>query len=466
MTEGEQRYQQLIQTSPAPINLFDASGEVIWGNDAVVNLLGLASREQLVGRSVFEFIHPDDRYTAEEELTAVVEEKHSTGPTTMQLERDDGEIRTIRVATAPGRYHGRDIGQAVVIDVTELNQMQEELERERAFVEEALNTLDDVFYVIDTAGVLERWNDALLEISGYSEEDIREMDVEEFFVEEDIERVSTSISRAFAEGSDTLEATVRTKGGKEIPFEFRKRRLSRDDTVLGLVGIGRDISSRRTREQHLRTVDLLLQHQLRNRVNVIQGQAELLREQLSDSDNEHVEQLYAATEEMLSTFDHHRHVITQLTEMAAQEHLDIAAMLDDLVADCRENHPEATFTQHGPDTAMVEVTPAIEYALRELFRNAIEHAETDTAEFEVSLTAAGTHVRITITDTGPPIPEMEYAFMDDPTALKSTAHPSGLGLWSVYITVEQSGGTLTIDETAEQGNIITIDLPTPPREWK
>ncbi|MFC5135122.1 MULTISPECIES: PAS domain S-box protein [Haloferacaceae] len=466
MTESEHRYQQLIRTSPAPINLFDASGEVIWGNDAVVTLLDLESREELVGRSIFEFIHPDDRYTAEEELTAVVEEKISTGPTTLKLERDDGEIRKIRVATAPGRYAGRDIGQAVVIDVTELNRIQEELKRERTFIEKALNGLDDVFYVVDTAGALERWNDALTEVSGYSEEEVREMDVEEFFVADDVERVSTSISRTFAEGSAMLEATVRTKRGTKIPFEFRKQRLSIDDTVIGIVGIGRDISHRRTREQHLQAVDLLLQHQLRNQMNVIQGRVSLLQEQLADPANEHIKKLYAATNEVLSNFDHHRHLITQLTEITTSEHVDIAAILDALVAECRDGNPEATVIQDVPDTAMVEVTPAIEQALRGLFWTVIEHAETDTQTLEIELEETETSVRITITTIGPPIPEIEYAFMDDPTALKSTAHPSKLSLWSVYIAVTESGGTLTIDERDERGNVITIDLPTTPSKWK
>ncbi len=107
MDESERRYQELIQTSPAPINLFDASGEIVWGNDAVLDLLDIDTREELIGRSIFEFIQPDDRFTAETELAAVVTEKESAGPTQMQLCTDAGAERTIRVATAPGHTRGR-----------------------------------------------------------------------------------------------------------------------------------------------------------------------------------------------------------------------------------------------------------------------------------------------------------------------------------------------------------------------
>ena len=110
--ESQRRYEQLIETSPVPINLFDATGEIVWGNDAVVDLLGLDSRADLIGRSIFEFIHPEDRDTAKRELLIVIEEKRPTGPTEMKLHRDDGNIKEIRVSTAPGWYDGADIGQA------------------------------------------------------------------------------------------------------------------------------------------------------------------------------------------------------------------------------------------------------------------------------------------------------------------------------------------------------------------
>lgn len=50
-----------------------------------------------------------------------------------------------------------------------------------------------------------------------------------------------------------------------------------DGDVIGLVGIGRDISDRKAREQLLRVVDRLLQHNLRNQMNTIRGRAEILQ---------------------------------------------------------------------------------------------------------------------------------------------------------------------------------------------
>jgi PAS domain S-box-containing protein len=466
MGESERRYQELIRTSPAPINLFDASGEIIWGNDAVLDLLGLDTREELVGRSIFEFIHPDDRYTAESELEAVVTEKKSIGPTPMRLTRADGEERIIRVSTAPGEYGGKDIGQAVVIDVTELNRVHDELAEAREFIEMALDTIEDVFYVIDTHGDLQRWNDALLDVSGYTETELRAMDIEDFFIDGHTELVSESIARAFATGRDTIEAVVRTKSGERIPYEFRKRRLVTDGSAIALVGIGRDITQRKSREQHLRTVDYTLQHHLRNQLNIIQGTVELLVEGDGTADGRHVAAIHESADKMLSLFDHHRDIVTHLLLDTTRERIDVIDVLETLFADFNAEYPHAELTVRGPDSAPVIAVPYITRAFHELLWNALKHNDADVPRVEVTVDADSSPVRITVADNGPVIFRQEYEFMHSPETLDSTSHPTGLGLWSVNLAVQYSRGTFTVDEDADDGNTIVVELPAPVDDWR
>jgi PAS domain S-box-containing protein len=463
-TESERRYRQLIRTSPAPINLFDATGTVIWGNDAVVDLLGLESRDRLVGRSIFEFVAPEDRYTAERELVEVVESKTPVGPTEMRLRRADGDTRDVRISTAPGRYRGEDIGQAVVIDVTELREVQAELERERRFVEEAVDTLQDVFYVIDPGGELERWNDALVDVSGYTESEVREMEVEEFFVEEHVERVSESIAVAFAAGEDVLEATVVTKHGAEIPYEFRKRRLLEDGEVVGLVGIGRDVSARKMRDQHLRTVDHLLRHTLRNQLNVIRGTAETLRE-AGATDAEQLDRIDDAADRLLAIFENHRHVVDVLTGRETTDPVDVVPMVESVVRDCREAYPSAVIDVDAPETARASAAPGLETAVGELVENGVEHNDKPEPRVDVAVEATGSTVRVRIADDGPTIPEMEHRFLTLDAPTEPTTHPTGLSLWFAHLVVKRSGGTLRFAENDPEGTVVTVELPAAQAPW-
>ncbi|MBV0902660.1 PAS domain S-box protein [Haloarcula salina] len=458
--ESENRYRQLIETSPAPINLFDASGDIIWGNDAVLDLLGLPSRDQLIGRSIFEFIDTDDHETAKRELAEVVENKIATGPTEMQLRPPDGETRTIRVSTAPGTYRGTDIGQAVIIDVTQLKSVQAALEAEREFIEDAINTLQDAFYVLDSAGDLVRWNETLLERSGYTDSEVRDMALEDFFVQADVDRVSESIATAFAAGTDTLEATVVTKRGTTIPYEFRKRRLSRDGDVIGVVGIGRDVSDRNARDQHLHAVDRLLQHHLRNQVTVIRGQAEILRRDGVESDA-HLDRIESASERLLSLFDDHHHIVNVLTERDQLEAVDVVSVLDSVLRDVERAFPAATISRNLPAEATALALSTLQNAIRELVENAIEHSESTEPTVEVAVDTDEASVEIHVLDTGPRIPQNERAALETDSAFGPTSHSTGLGLWLVHWIVKRSGGTLRFGENDPRGNVVTMEFQTP-----
>lgn len=126
--EGQQRYRHLIETSPAAINVFDENGVSIWCNQAVLDLLGLDGRDEFIGRTLFDVIHPEDHDVAKREIEKVVERKESVGPTRMRLRTPDGNVRYIQVSTAIGRFFGADIGQAVAIDVTDREERDRQLQ--------------------------------------------------------------------------------------------------------------------------------------------------------------------------------------------------------------------------------------------------------------------------------------------------------------------------------------------------
>ncbi|MFB6189103.1 MAG: GAF domain-containing protein [Halapricum sp.] len=129
---------------------------------------------------------------------------------------------------------------------------ERELREERTFVEQALDTLDDIFYVIAPGGELRRWNQRLPEITGYSDEEISELPATEFFPEDERQRVDDAISRAVETGWTIVETELRTADDDHIPYEFTGNRLNDSEgDLIGIVGIGRDITERRERERKL-----------------------------------------------------------------------------------------------------------------------------------------------------------------------------------------------------------------------
>jgi PAS domain S-box-containing protein len=137
-------------------------------------------------------------------------------------------------------------------DVTERKERERELREERQFIEQALDALDDPFYVLDTDSTLRRWNDQVPETTGYSDDDLTGMQAVELFPEDEREAVADNIATILAGGEATVEADLRTADGRRLPCEFTGAQLTDEEgSVIGLVGVGRDITERKEREQRL-----------------------------------------------------------------------------------------------------------------------------------------------------------------------------------------------------------------------
>ncbi|MFZ3138463.1 MAG: EAL domain-containing protein [Thermodesulfovibrionales bacterium] len=141
----------------------------------------------------------------------------------------------------------------VNIQTAELRRRTEDLLKERAFTENALNTLKDVFFVFDLEGKFLRWNKAMNEVSGYSDEEISLIKPADFFLKEDIQQIEEAINRTINEGYASIEASAVTKEGKHIPFEFIGS-LLRDykGIPIGICGIGRNITERKMFEEKIK----------------------------------------------------------------------------------------------------------------------------------------------------------------------------------------------------------------------
>ena len=116
----------------------------------------------------------------------------------------------------------------------------------------ALDELQDVFFLFDDAGGFVTWNARLPEVTGYSDAEIARMDPTDLIAPDDREAVRAAINRVTTEGRTTIEAAFRTKDGEDLPYEFTGSALRDDDgSLLGIVGVGRDIAERKTRERVL-----------------------------------------------------------------------------------------------------------------------------------------------------------------------------------------------------------------------
>ncbi|WP_135366109.1 PAS domain S-box protein [Halosimplex halophilum] len=245
LEQREQRYANLVEESPAPINLFDSDGETVWGNDALVDLLGVDSRADLVGRSVFDFIHPDDHGAATEELERVFEKGDAVGPTDIRLTCADGETRHVRVKTTLGWYEGERVGQAVVVDITELRELESKLRRnERRY--RTLVEMSPEPILVHSGGTVVFANDAAASLAGVESVDrLVGTSIVEYVAPDERHEVARTARRAErGESAPTdHEWTIRTREGEQRHIETTAHPITYEGEQAVLTAV-KDVTDR------------------------------------------------------------------------------------------------------------------------------------------------------------------------------------------------------------------------------
>jgi PAS domain S-box-containing protein len=133
-----------------------------------------------------------------------------------------------------------------------LAERAQELSLEKSFIETVVRGLPGIFYMyaLDGGGRMERWNDNLRTVSGYEDDEIRQLSALEFFSEEDRPRVAEAMGEVVRKGSATIEASLVTRQGRSVPFLFSGIRFDAHGRSH-ILGFGIDISERRRAEREL-----------------------------------------------------------------------------------------------------------------------------------------------------------------------------------------------------------------------
>lgn len=242
---SRQRHLKAIESAQEGISILDEDGEFVYVNEAWAELFGY-DPEELLGERWELLYRQEEVERLSNEILPVVEKTGSWRGETTGLRADGSTF--VQDHTISETETGEIV--CTVQDITERREREQELQQERAFVDRALGQLNDVFYVVGADGSLRRWNDQLSEVTGYTDDEIADMQATDFVPEDERGRIAEAIDEALTTGEALVESEFLTAGGERIPFEFTGARLpGSDGDPLGLIGVGRDIAGRREREQ-------------------------------------------------------------------------------------------------------------------------------------------------------------------------------------------------------------------------
>lgn len=207
LRESEERYRKLVELSPDAVALHQ-DGRIIFANPAAARLVGAACPEELVGKPVLDFVHPDYHDIVRERIRRGLVEGRTADWIEEKFVRLDGNTVDVEVASVPFTYRGRPAMQVVARDITESKRTEEALraseERYRLLVENAHEAI-----VVAQDGVVKFANPKALEIFRISEKEAVGAPLAQFIHPDDRDLV--------------IDRHIRRLRGEELPsaYDFR-----------------------------------------------------------------------------------------------------------------------------------------------------------------------------------------------------------------------------------------------------
>ncbi|MEJ5211212.1 MAG: PAS domain S-box protein [Burkholderiales bacterium] len=248
--EMEQRLREAVRETAnfrfaldqhAILSITDAKGVILDVNAKFETISGYR-RDELIGqthRLLKSGRHPDSFYA---EMWQTI----SAGRVWQGVlcnRRKDGSLYWVESSIVPILDEAGKPRQYISIrtEVTNLVETQEQLRAERDFANAAINAIRGTFQVVDQAGRLLRFNRQLLELTGYSAEELAALPAWELVAPEQRETVRTFIQQAFPQGHCEVQADLYTRDGRRIPFLFQSSRFETESGPV-LIGTGTDVS--------------------------------------------------------------------------------------------------------------------------------------------------------------------------------------------------------------------------------
>lgn len=257
LRESQERYRLVVENAPDGILIHDAS-RFVFANPEAAKILGVATPDELVGRAVMDFVHPDFQGIVAKRMGQTLK-RQTTGLREQLYRRLDGSPIEVEVAGVPFSLNGMPGGLIFLRDIGQRNLAQRDLRASEAKYRLLADNAHDIIFTLDAS-----WRPTFI---SPSVQRLRGISVEEA-MQETFEEMMTPASASLARDRamqfgqvphpdhnvvERLELEMRRKDGGTVWMEAVVRPLFDAAGVFsGIIGVGRDITERRCIEEDLR----------------------------------------------------------------------------------------------------------------------------------------------------------------------------------------------------------------------
>jgi len=261
LQENAEKYRALIETTATGYVIVDENGCVVEANQEYVRLTGHDTLAEIQGRQVTEWTAEWDRERNAREVVKCLETGYVRN-LEIDYQGKNGAVTQIEINATVLRNSSANRILTLCRDITEHRQAEETLRVSERRYRQLYENMMDAFVRVDMSGRIVEFNTAYMDLTGYSEEEIRGLTyiditparwhaMEAGVIEKQV------LPRGY---SDVYEKEYRRKDGTVVPIELRTSLLrGPDGRPSGMWAIIRNITERRQAEKALQASEAFLE---------------------------------------------------------------------------------------------------------------------------------------------------------------------------------------------------------------
>ncbi len=292
--ENEARFTELFETLQEGVYVAGPDGKFESVNPALGRLLGYELREEMLDRTLSDFVLDREEWEAQQRR---ITQSGSIHAQEVMLRRRDGSTvaclhAAVLVRDTTGRIRRQ---QGTLLDITERREMEQRLHREQEFARRLVESFPDLVVATDREGRYTFVSPRSRELLGFAPEEMVGRRIGERMDPRDREEVR-ALFDAIVSGqcpNGSIEYLVERKDGEMRLFKASASALlDAVGRIEGVIAAARDITESKRIEQQLIQTERLaamgqmiagVAHELNNPLTAVLGITELMQESAADS---------------------------------------------------------------------------------------------------------------------------------------------------------------------------------------
>jgi PAS domain S-box-containing protein len=457
--------QNLINSANIGTIFLDRSFRIAMFTPAVRDIFNLIPADY--GRPLSDITHRLQYHDLLQDAESTLEKL-----TVIEREVETTEKRIYIMRVLPYRTAEDHINGVVItfIDITSRKQAEEALRQSKERMEKAFSIETVGIIYFKTSGEITGANDAFLQMSGYSREDVNmgRLRWDEMTTEEFLPLSRKKVEEYITTGRITpYEKQYIRKDGTRWWALFSATRISEEEGVEFII----DITAQKLLEQQKEGFIAIASHELKTPVTSIKVYGEVLLERLEKTkDNENIE----LVKKLNSQVERLNSLIVDLLDTTniveghltlKQQEFDINDLIKEQVEEIKRlSNDHSIVVKLDKPKHINADRERIGQVLTNLLSNAVKYSPPGS-EVTISTKSMKNGIKVSVQDNGIGIPENmlnsvfnRFFRISNP---KIQSYPGmGLGLYISAGIVERHGGTISVESTEGEGSNFYFTLPT------